>query len=198
MKKIPQIACALSLLCAAVLHAAPASSPLEVIVRKDPGGTLAYQGNTDSRGMFATPNLAAGKYTVEFRSKGTMKGNASITIGGAKEPMNASVPGAKFAGGGVAMRVQLGKAGKLNGQVAPEGAAPQAKMESVKANVKVIKGKRHVWVPGPIGSNIAGRWVEEGTEGAVLRTDKKGGGEILSRIQEQSANAGQQPDAGAR
>jgi hypothetical protein len=192
MKKIPHLACALSLLWAAALHGAPASSPLDVIVRKDPGGTVVYQGNTDSRGMFATPNLTAGSYTVEFRSKETMKGNASISVGGGKEPMNASVPGAKFAGGGVAMRVQLPKNGRLNGQVSPESARPQDKMESVKANVKIINGKRHVWVPGPIGSNIGGRWVEEGTEGAVLRTDKKGDAvEVLRRIQDQSGNIGE-------
>jgi hypothetical protein len=95
------------------------------------------------------------------------------------------------------MRVQLGKNGKLNGQVSPEGAAPQEKMESVKANVKIINGKRHVWVPGPIGSNIGGRWVEEGTEGAALRTDKKGGaGEVLQRIQDQSGNVGERREGG--
>lgn len=54
-------------------------------------------------------------------------------------------------------------------------------MEKVRANVKVMNGKRFVWVPAPIGSHMGGKWVEEGSEEAVLSTsNKKGGdGEVL-------------------
>ncbi len=64
--------------------------------------------------------------------------------------------------------------------------------EEVKANVKVINGKRHVWVPGAIGSNMGGKWVEEGTEGAALSTSNKKGhdGQVLQHIVDQAGNVG--------
>ncbi|CAN5731969.1 hypothetical protein BH20VER1_BH20VER1_12510 [soil metagenome] len=90
------------------------------------------------------------------------------------------------------------KAAKLSGQVtssravAASTAAVPPGMERVRANVKVINGKRHVWVPAPIGSNMGGRWVEEGNEGAALSTSNKKGedGQVLRHIQEQAGNVG--------
>ena len=60
----------------------------------------------------------------------------------------------------------------------------------MKAIVKVINGKRYVWVPGPIGSNMGGRWVEEGSEAAALSVSNKKGndGEVLRKLQ--SADSG--------
>lgn len=98
------------------------------------------------------------------------------------------------------MSVEVPKAARLSGKVsaaagvaAADTAPAPAGYEKVKANVKVINGKRHVWVPAPIGSNMGGKWVEEGTEGAVLNTSNKKGGdaEVLTKIVDQAGNVGQ-------
>lgn len=35
-----------------------------------------------------------------------------------------------------------------------------------QANVKTINGKRYIWVPGQLGSNMSGHWVLEGSREA--------------------------------
>ncbi|MGH7939300.1 MAG: hypothetical protein ACRD5Z_22170, partial [Bryobacteraceae bacterium] len=33
--------------------------------------------------------------------------------------------------------------------------------ELERAKVRVVNGKRYIWSPGEVGSNLGGRWVEE-------------------------------------
>lgn len=169
------------------------------------GGKAVFKGKTDTSGSFNTGALQPGAYSVEFRAPGSMnlKGQklAIAVTPGKGAPMQSSADGAHLQGG-VAMNVEVAKTGRLSGQVTQAGRVVEAKtpegMEKVKANVKVINGKRHVWVPGPIGSNMGGRWVEEGSEAAALSTSNKKGGdaEVLSRIRDQGAAVGMQPPGG--
>ena len=195
-----------NLLVIAALTLAPvahsASVPgLDVTVKKD--GKALYQGKTDARGHFTTANLEPGAYNVEFRAPKSLilRGQQlSISVSTGKGAPRQSNADGKHMQGGVAMNVEVAKAGKLTGTVtsaagvAAESTGPvPAGYERVKANVKVINGKRHVWVPAPLGSNMGGKWVEEGSEGAALSTSNKKGGdaEVLQRIQDQAGNVGQ-------
>ena len=195
-----------NLLLAAVLVVAPAVhaanvAGLDVTIKRD--GKPVYRGQTDASGKFSTANLEPGAYNVEFRAPKSLnlRGQqlAISVVTGKGAPIKSNADG-KHLQGGVAMNVEVAKATKLSGQVtsavgvAAESTKPvPAGYERVKANVKVINGKRYVWVPAPIGSNMGGKWVEEGTEGAVLSTSNKKGGdaEVLSRIQDQAGNVGQ-------
>ena len=172
---------------------------LDVIVKKN--GKALFKGKTDTSGTFKTGTLEPGSYSVEFRAPGSMnlKGQqlAIVVKPGKAAPLQSSANGAHLSSG-VAMTVDIGKATSLSGQVTQSGrvAAESSKApegyEKVKGNMKIINGKRHVWVPAPIGSNMGGRWVEEGTEGAVLSTSNKKGGdaEVLQKMQDQASNVG--------
>ena len=133
--------------------------PVDVMVM-GPDGKVAYKGKTGAAGTFSTGIMAPGNYVVQFNSKSpAMKGNQYTTVVGAgKQKVSAeAVAGSKFAGGGVAMKLQVGKGMRITGQVASGQTADNA-------NVKIIKGKRFVWVKGgETGSNLGGRWVEEGS-----------------------------------
>lgn len=186
----------LLLACApAAAYAASVGGGLDVVV-KGRSGQVAYKGKTDANGNFASSSLSPGDYVLEFHAAKPLKGQLSVAATGGKSTMQATdVPGEKFAKGGVAMNVAVGKAGKLTGAVVAAGqkaVASGEKMEKVRANVKEMNGKRYVWVPAPIGSNMGGKWVEEGTEGAVLSTSnsKGGDGEMLQKINDQAANVG--------
>lgn len=88
------------------------------------------------------------------------------------------------------MNVQVAAPAKMSGQVANGQIAGTRteQMETVKANVKVMDGKRYVWVPGQLGSQIGGRWVEEGSDEARLSTTNQKGrqSEELRNMQNRS------------
>ncbi len=193
------------LLAAAFAATAALAAPiprLEVTVVTDPGGTVAYQGQANASGAFSASKLTPGNYIVQFNSKtpAAMKGRQfGLGVQSGRAIATAkNVPGEKFDGGGVAMKIEVGKTGKLNGQVSPVASvsASDPHTEKVRANVKVMNGKRYVWVPGGIETRMGGRWVEEGTEGARISTSNRKGedGEVLRHIQEQASNSGVQPD----
>jgi hypothetical protein len=171
---------------------------LDITVKKN--GKAVFKGKTDTTGSFTTGALEPGSYNVELRSPASMdlKGQklAISVTAGKGAPTQSTANGAHLKGG-VAMTVDMNKTAPLRGQVTQAGRVVEQKApegyEKVRANVKVINGKRHVWVPAPIGSNMGGRWVEEGTEGAVINTSNKKGGdaEVLTRIQDQAGNVGQ-------
>ena len=188
-----------AILSAFVVSAASANvAGLDITVKKN--GKAVFKGKTDTRGNFTTGALDAGAYSVELRSPGSMdlKGQklAISVTAGKNAPLQSTANGAHLRAG-VAMTVDVDKTAPLRGQVTQAGRVVEAPApegyEKVRANVKVINGKRHVWVPAPLGSNMGGRWVEEGTEGAVLKTSNKKGGdaEVLQKIQDQAGNIGQ-------
>ena len=165
---------------ATAAHAAPGAASIGVTVKEKTSGKTVHVATTDAAGKFATASLQPGSYNVEFRSaknSGFDGKQLAISLSSGKgAPRKATAIG-KHLRAGVAVGVDLAASSKLSGEVlvtgneAPEGPAP-AGMEKVRANVKVINGERYVWVRAPVGSNMGGKWVKAGTEGAVLATDK--------------------------
>ena len=96
--------------------------PMSVIV-SDAGRRTAFKGVTNANGTFATGNLSPGNYVVQLNSAdGRMKGNqyAIVVSAGTKKVAATAVPGEKFAGGGVALRVVVGAGLNITGQVSPQ------------------------------------------------------------------------------
>ena len=183
--------CALALV-AVGASAAPGTVSFDVLVKQKPNGTSVFQGKTDSRGNFATPPLNAGSYSVEFRSKqaAAMKGR-EITIAinsGKGESTQSTAPADKFASG-VAMNFEIKKPTKLTGQVGADAGAEavaSSKGPVVAGSVKIINGKRFVWMPPELGSNMGGKWVPEGSPGAPKANVQRGNRDTLQRMQDHS------------
>jgi hypothetical protein len=124
-------------------------------------GQVVFKGATNANATFVTGNLEPGNYVVQFNSKsGAAKGNQYLLVisSGKKKVIADAVAGEKFTAGGVAMRLEVGPGLNIAGQVANEQAV------SLEGNpkVKVINGRRYFWVTAETGSNLGGRWVEEG------------------------------------
>jgi hypothetical protein len=132
--------------------------PAMNVTVSDASGKAAFKGATNAQGTFATANLKPGNYVVQFNSNSAaVKGNhyAIVVSAGTKKVSAGAVPGEKFAGGGVALKVDVGAGLNITGQVATE------------ANGAVKNGKKMVWIPPQLGSHQPGHWVEEGSAEAV-------------------------------
>ncbi len=190
MTNIPRsLVLALTLFSAATLSAATGGASFDITVKQKANGKVVFQGNTDPRGSFSTAGLEPGSYTVEFKTKNAaaIKGqDVAIELSTGKGAVTkSSAPAGKFSSG-VALNVDVKSGAKLSGQVRPSAVvASQSAAELGRGKVKIENGKRYVWVAGEIGSQMGGRWVEEGTEGAVIKTgSKRGDGEVLQRMQD--------------
>jgi hypothetical protein len=151
---------ALSLFCFAVSMAYGGVPALNVTV-SDASGKAAYKGATNSTGAFATAKLTPGNYTVQINSKSpAVKGNhyAVVVAAGKKKVAASAVPGEKFNGGGVALKVDVGNGLNITGQVAEE------------SKTAMKDGKKMVYIPPALGSNMPGRWVPE--DSAEAKTSK--------------------------
>lgn len=119
----------------------------------DSGGKAAFKGATNAKGSFATAKLKPGNYIVQFNSNSVAKGGlyALVVSAGTKKVVANGIAAEKLAGGGVAMKIDVGAGLNITGQVASEdkNSAPMGK-----------NGKPMVWLPKQIGSNRAARWVE--------------------------------------
>jgi hypothetical protein len=138
-------------LCFAVSIAYAGVPPLNVTV-SDASGKAAYKGATNASGAFATAKLTPGNYVVQLNSKSAaVKGNhyAVVVAAGKKKVAASAVPGEKFNGGGVALKVDVGNGLNITGQVAEE------------SKTAMKDGKKMVWIPPALGSNMPGRWVPE-------------------------------------
>ena len=125
---------------------------VDVIVKQRPSDRAV----TDGRGNFAIEALAAGSYTLTFRARkgGDIPGSTSrkvivamsysIKIDGTKRAVNKTGLTSDDLVA-VDVDVNLGPGARIRGQVAA-GAL-----------------KNMVWIPKEPGSNIPGRWVEEGS-----------------------------------
>lgn len=175
MKKIIRHALLSLLLTAGVAYGAV---PALNVTVSDSGGKAAFKGTTNAKGTFATSKLKPGNYAVQFSSAAAMKGgNYTIVVSaGTKKVSAGSVAGEKFAKGGVALKVDVGAGLNITGQVAAEDS------HAVNKN-----GKKMVWVPPTLGSNMPGHWVEE--DSAEAKTSKTRGNmskDSLQRMQENS------------
>ena len=134
--------------------------PMKVTV-SNAGGKTAFKGVTAANGTFATANLTPGSYVVQFSStSGEMKGShyAIVVSAGTKKVAAAAVPGEKFSGGGVALRVAVGSGLNITGQVAPEAdgktVAETRKIETREIN-RIQQHQDNNFTKGP--SNLTGR-----------------------------------------
>jgi hypothetical protein len=155
---------------------------LNVIVC-DASGKVAFKGATNANAAFSTANLAPGNYVVQFQSNHqALKGKQYLVVAaaGSKKVIADAVPGEKFNGGGVAMRVSVQPGLRITGQVAIDRVVASAG----GTKVKVVDGKRYLWVKGQTGSNLGDHWEEEGLAAArfvgTMSNDK------LRRIQDAS------------
>ena len=115
----------------------------------DAGGKVAFKGAIDAKGTFATGKLQKGNYVVQFNSKSTdLKGTYALFISAGKKKVTAdAVVGEKFAGGGVAMKIDVGDGLNITGQVT---SGLQTKVDK--------DGKKMVWIPKKVGSNLPAHW----------------------------------------
>lgn len=130
---------------------ASGSVPQMNVTVSDSSGHAAYKGATDSKGSFATGSLKSGHYIVQFNAKrNDVEGNnyALVVSAGRKKVVADVVAGEKFAGGGVAMRIEVAGEGNIVGQVASDLRTMQK------------DGRLLVWIPQQVGSNLPGHWAE--------------------------------------
>ncbi|HMJ06820.1 MAG TPA: carboxypeptidase-like regulatory domain-containing protein [Chthoniobacterales bacterium] len=141
-----------------------AGLPTMDVIVSDSDGNLAYRGQTAAHGTFATGQLKPGRYVVQFNApRAAVQGESfALVISAGKQKVSAEgVAGDKFAEGGVAMRVRVGSGLNVTGQVATEGAGGLVSLDSQK--IRIMNGKRYLWVVNETGTNMGGRWVQEGS-----------------------------------
>ena len=175
MKNMIRSAVASFLLIAACM--AFGAVPAINVTVSDAGGKAAFKGMTNANGVFATSKLTPGNYTVQLASQsGDVKGKhfAIVVSSGSKKVSASSIAGEKFARGGVALKVDVGAGLNITGQVASE--------ERVNKS-----GKKMVWIPPMVGSNIPGRWVEE--DSAEAKQSKTRGIMSKDAVQKMQENA---------
>src|SRR3977135_1086450 len=76
----------------------------------DSSGKAAFKGATDAKGSFATATLKPGGYVVQLNSKSAPKGTkyAVVVSAGKKKVTANAIDAEKLAGGGVAMKIDVG------------------------------------------------------------------------------------------
>jgi hypothetical protein len=144
------IARTIAVLAFAAASMAFGAMPQMNVIVSDSSGKASYKGATDAKGTFATGALKPGNYVVQFTCKSpNVKGNtyALFISAGTKKVQADAVVGEKFAGGGVAMKIDVGAGLNITGQV------------TSGLQTKVDKGgKKMVWIPKKTGSNIPAHW----------------------------------------
>jgi hypothetical protein len=160
LNKLPLMSAALAVLLGIATTAYGGVPPMNVTVF-DATGKVAFKGPISANATFATRNLRPGNYVVQFNTKSAAVNDNQyllVASAGEKKVIAAGVPGETLIAGGAAMRVEVGPASKITGQVANE----HGRARRDGSNYRVIDGKRYVWVTAELGSNRGGHWVEEG------------------------------------
>jgi hypothetical protein len=156
------VRCFIAFVVAAGSLAFGAMPPVNVIV-SDSSGKAAYKGSTDTKGTFGTSKLQKGNYIVQFNSKSAdLKGKtyALFISAGTKKVTADAVAGEKFAAGGVAMKIDVSDGLNITGQIT---SGLETKVDS--------NGKKMVWIPKRVGSNLPGHWAaEDSAEAKEART----------------------------
>src|SRR4051794_28378237 len=125
--------------------------PQLTVTVADSGGKQAFKGSTNAKGTFATGTLKPGNYTVQFNAAGVKGGSYALVISaGSKKVSSDGVAGEKFEKGGVAMKIDVASGLNITGQVTT---GLQTKVDS--------NGKKMVWIPKKLGSNLPAHWAAE-------------------------------------
>jgi len=137
------------------------SVPALKVTVSDSAGKVAFKGMTNTSGAFATKNLPAGNYVVQFNATdSTLKGQALnfVVSSGKKKVTAQAIAGDKLLTGGVAMKVDVGANLNITGQ---------ASSSTVSAKTDPKTGKKLVYIKPRTGSNMGGRWVPEDSAEAI-------------------------------
>ena len=162
----------LLLLLPAFFFAYGATLPALDVTVTNASGKVAYKGRINSNGTFSTGTLAPGDYVVQFDSKSKVaKGNRfAVSATAGKNPVGwNSVESEKLVEPGIAVKIKVEKNSKITGQVGPAAqpaAATQGK-STYTGPVKIINGKRYIWITPYTGSVQGGHWAEEGSPEAM-------------------------------
>ncbi|MFN2622365.1 MAG: carboxypeptidase-like regulatory domain-containing protein [Chthoniobacterales bacterium] len=143
--------CFIGLVVAAASVAYAALPQIKVTVA-DSSGKTTYKGATNASGAFATGTLQPGNYLVQFTSTSAPKGTqyAFVISAGKKKVSATAIDAARLAGGGVAMKIDVGAGLNITGQVADQkNSAPLGK-----------NGKPMVWIGKKLGSNMPAHWAD--------------------------------------
>jgi hypothetical protein len=118
-------------------------------------GKILKRVKTDSTGHFMLGTFPAGGYIMEFRAskQGEVKNQRfAIQIDGIKAKGQQGGILAKYLLGGLGVDVETVAGTPVKGQVTTGSLSPT---------------KRMTWLPGELGSNFSGHWVEEGSGRSV-------------------------------
>ena len=148
-------------LCVAAATSYAGSIPVMDVAVSDSSRKVVFRGKTSADGAFSTGKLPPGSYIVQFNSKAAAaRGSFALLAqaGRNKVSVNA-VPASQFTGAGVAMKLDVPVQMSIVGQIAPTNLTGG----TGNAKVKIVNGRRYVWIShAGIGSNLGGRWEEEG------------------------------------
>ncbi len=155
----------LALIAGTVIHLQAETPPALDVVVYNPAGKAVYRTATGPNGTFTTGRLEPGTHVVQFSGKGPGLRNAEYALAVYIENRNVCVAenalaGERFNGPGVAMKIDVPAGFRILGQVANGLVATHDGSRTYK--MKIAKGWRYVWSGPIIGSNISGRWVEDG------------------------------------
>ena len=158
--------------------------PVEVVIR-DQRHHLIHKQMVAANGVFETERLEGGTYTVLFKARGpALKGAqyALFLASGRNKVTEDALAGERLDGPGVAMNIVVPRTCNIVGQVANGQTTSRHK---IVFKVKIVNGRRYVWQPPGVSSNIPGRWIEDGIADAY--NIQRYNPEWLRRFQEHGA-----------
>ena len=183
----------LLLLCvalAALFSTAHGAIPSMDVTVFDATEKVVFKRAINTSATFATGNLPAGKYVVQFNTRSAAaKGNQYLFVvsAGKKKVIADGVAGDTLTRGGAAMKIQVTPNSEISGQVLND----EAIAEAGGPKYRTIDGRRYVWVGAQTGTHLAGQWedVSAGPARSVVvwtreevqkRMDRGGEGSMIS------------------
>jgi hypothetical protein len=144
---------------AALFSTAHGAIPSMDVTVFDATGKVVFKQAINGRATFATGNLPAGKYVVQFNTRSAAaKGNQYLFVvsAGKKKVIAEGVAGETLTRGGAAMKIQVSPNSEISGQVLND----EAIAEAGGPKYRTIDGRRYVWVGAQTGTHLAGQWQE--------------------------------------
>lgn len=136
-------------------------------------GKVVKETQSDRNGVFVIGTLPKGAYSFEFRARRSdafKNQQFSIGVDGITQSGNQGGISGDSLVGGVAVNVEVAAGSTVRGQIAVGNDLARKKM---------------VWVPPILGSNMPGRWAEEGSADEILsRTRGNVRRETIQKIQD--------------
>jgi hypothetical protein len=146
------------------------NSVFELTLRKRAGGKVVAQTKSDASGAFVIGMVPPGAYSIELRTKDVPRLPAfTLKIAGVKSGDTEKGILTRYLMGGAAFDIDAVSGTPLRGIITPGS-----------KNAKTM-----IWLPQPTGSNLPGRWVEQGSAQAVsFRNTGYYSREAVEKIQE--------------